>query len=106
MAGTRRRARALSCVHHNWRYDLDGNLVTVAFQHGFRKQCGLPADFDLRQHQLRPLRVATLNGLVFATFFEEAVLEMGGRAVEDQESRVSEAGVRGFWQAYRGIMGV
>jgi hypothetical protein len=33
-----------------------------------------------------------------------AVLEMGGREVESQKSRVSEASVRGFWQAYRGLM--
>lgn len=32
------------------------------------------------------------------------VLEMGGRTVESQESRVSEASVRGFWQCYRGHM--
>jgi anthranilate 1,2-dioxygenase large subunit/terephthalate 1,2-dioxygenase oxygenase component alpha subunit len=35
-----------------------------------------------------------------------AVLEMGGRAVESQKSRVSEASVRGFWKAYRGLMGL
>ena len=32
------------------------------------------------------------------------VLEMGGRTVESQESRVSEASVRGFWQCYRSHM--
>ncbi len=32
------------------------------------------------------------------------VLEMGGRTVESQESRVSEAAVRGFWKCYRGHM--
>jgi phenylpropionate dioxygenase-like ring-hydroxylating dioxygenase large terminal subunit len=37
---------------------------------------------------------------------KSAVLEMGGREVEDQQSRVSEAAVRGFWQAYRGVMGL
>jgi anthranilate 1,2-dioxygenase large subunit/terephthalate 1,2-dioxygenase oxygenase component alpha subunit len=34
------------------------------------------------------------------------VLEMGGRTVESQESRVSEASVRGFWQAYRRTLGI
>jgi hypothetical protein len=33
-----------------------------------------------------------------------AVLEMGGRDVESKTSRVSEASIRGFWQAYRAIM--
>ena len=35
---------------------------------------------------------------------ETAVLEMGGREVTRQGSRVSEASVRGFWQAYRTLM--
>jgi len=33
-----------------------------------------------------------------------AVLEMGGRDVRRQGSRVSEASIRGFWQAYRTMM--
>jgi phenylpropionate dioxygenase-like ring-hydroxylating dioxygenase large terminal subunit len=35
-----------------------------------------------------------------------AVLEMGGRTVESQKSRVSEASVRGFWKSYREHMGL
>jgi hypothetical protein len=35
---------------------------------------------------------------------QNAVLEMGGREVTRQGSRVSEASVRGFWQAYRTMM--
>lgn len=35
-----------------------------------------------------------------------SVLEMGGRDVPSQGSRVSEASVRGFWQAYRAVMDV
>jgi anthranilate 1,2-dioxygenase large subunit/terephthalate 1,2-dioxygenase oxygenase component alpha subunit len=35
---------------------------------------------------------------------QTAVLEMGGREVTRQGSRVSEASVRGFWQAYRTMM--
>jgi anthranilate 1,2-dioxygenase large subunit/terephthalate 1,2-dioxygenase oxygenase component alpha subunit len=35
---------------------------------------------------------------------QTAVLEMGGREVSTQGSRVSEASVRGFWQAYRTLM--
>jgi len=36
---------------------------------------------------------------------EYAVLEMGGASAESSESRVTEASVRGFWQAYRAGMG-
>ncbi len=34
----------------------------------------------------------------------EAVLEMGGERAESSESRVTEASIRGFWKAYRGLM--
>jgi anthranilate 1,2-dioxygenase large subunit/terephthalate 1,2-dioxygenase oxygenase component alpha subunit len=37
---------------------------------------------------------------------QTAVLEMGGREVPSHGSRVSEASVRGFWQAYRTVMDV
>jgi len=35
---------------------------------------------------------------------EQAVLEMGGHGIETQENRTTEASVRGFWNAYRGLM--
>jgi phenylpropionate dioxygenase-like ring-hydroxylating dioxygenase large terminal subunit len=35
---------------------------------------------------------------------KSAVLEMGGRDIERHTSRVSEASIRGFWQAYRDLM--
>jgi hypothetical protein len=31
----------------------------------------------------------------------QSVVEMGGSAVATEESRVTEASVRGFWKAYR-----
>jgi anthranilate 1,2-dioxygenase large subunit len=37
---------------------------------------------------------------------ERAVLEMGGASTESQESRTTEASVRGFWKAYRTTMGL
>jgi len=36
---------------------------------------------------------------------EYATLQMGGETAESSESRVTEASVRGFWQAYRASMG-
>jgi phenylpropionate dioxygenase-like ring-hydroxylating dioxygenase large terminal subunit len=35
---------------------------------------------------------------------EKSLLEMGGAGIETQESRTTEASVRGFWNAYRGYM--
>jgi anthranilate 1,2-dioxygenase large subunit len=35
-----------------------------------------------------------------------SVVEMGGQGIGSEESRVSEAAVRGFWNTYRGLMGI
>ena len=37
---------------------------------------------------------------------EMSVVEMGGKGIGSEESRVSEAAVRGFWNTYRGLMGI
>jgi len=34
-----------------------------------------------------------------------SVVEMGGQAAESQQTRATEAAVRGFWKAYRRHMG-
>lgn len=67
---TRGNKKDFTCVYHNWVYDFDGKLQSIAFKRGVRGQGGMPADFDMSQHGLRRLRVETLNGLVFATFSE------------------------------------
>jgi phenylpropionate dioxygenase-like ring-hydroxylating dioxygenase large terminal subunit len=55
------------CVYHAWRYDLCGNLTSVAFRRGINGAGGMPDDFDMAQHSPRKLRVTTLCGLVFGT---------------------------------------
>ena len=62
------RAKKLHCVYHAWNYSLKGDLTSAAFRHGLRGEGGLPKDFELADHGLQKLRVATLCGLVFATF--------------------------------------
>ena len=59
-----------SCVYHQWRYDLEGNLFGVPFLRGAKGQVGMPEDFDRSAHGLRKLRVESYAGLVFATFSE------------------------------------
>ncbi len=62
-------AKDFSCVYHAWRYDLSGNLKSVAFRHGVNGQGGMPADFKPEAHSPRKLRkVTVLHGLVFGTF--------------------------------------
>lgn len=55
------------CVYHAWRYDLCGNLKSVAFRHGVGGKGGMPDDFRMENHGPRKLRVTVLCGLVFGT---------------------------------------
>jgi anthranilate 1,2-dioxygenase large subunit/terephthalate 1,2-dioxygenase oxygenase component alpha subunit len=61
----------LTCIYHNWVYDLRGNLTGVAFGRGVAGKGGLTDDFDHAQHGLEWLRVEVFRGLVFATFSEQ-----------------------------------
>jgi len=61
-----------TCVYHAWRHDLRGNLQSVAFQRGVNGRGGMPAEFDLRAHGPRKLRVEIFAGLVFGTLSPEA----------------------------------
>ena len=60
-------AKDFTCVYHAWRYDLRGNLASVAFQRGVNGKGGMPADFKLEDHGPRKFRTAIIHGLVFAT---------------------------------------
>ncbi len=62
----------LTCVYHNWTYDLRGRLESVAFQKGIARRGGMPGDFRLEDHALERLRVDSYCGLVFGTFSPEA----------------------------------
>jgi anthranilate 1,2-dioxygenase large subunit/terephthalate 1,2-dioxygenase oxygenase component alpha subunit len=60
-------AREIACVYHNWTYDLEGNLTSVAFQRGIRGQGGMPEDAEPESQAPRKLRVEVFSGLMFAT---------------------------------------
>jgi phenylpropionate dioxygenase-like ring-hydroxylating dioxygenase large terminal subunit len=64
-------ADKLHCVYHSWNYNLKGDLTFVAFRNGLRGEGGLPKDFDMKAHGLRKLRVASIAGVVFATFRDD-----------------------------------
>ncbi len=68
-AGT---AKEFSCIYHGWTYDLAGQLTGVAFEHGVKRQGGMPPEFRKDEHRLRRLRTAGLGGLVFGTFSDAA----------------------------------
>jgi len=64
-------ATEFMCPYHQWRYNLRGDLLAAPFRHGIRRQGGMPADFDLKQHGLRKLQVARRHGVVFASFADD-----------------------------------
>ena len=66
--GQRTRAHNFVCPYHNWIYDFDGKLTSIAFEKGISQKGGMPVDFDKSAHRLTALRVETINGLVFGTF--------------------------------------
>ena len=59
------------CVYHAWRYDLRGNLKSVAFRHGVNGKGGMPDDFRMEAHGPRKLRVTVVCGLVFGTLSDD-----------------------------------
>lgn len=58
----------LTCVYHNWSFDLQGRLKSVAFGKGVGKKGGMPDDFKMENHGMRALRTGSYAGMVFATF--------------------------------------
>ena len=64
--------KEFSCIYHGWTYDLSGQLTGVAFEHGVKRQGGMPPEFRKEEHRLQRLRVAELGGLVFGTFSDAA----------------------------------
>ena len=60
-------AKDITCVYHNWSYDLCGNLTGVAFRKGVGGKGGMPPDARPDAFPPRRLKVAALNGLVFGT---------------------------------------
>ena len=83
-------AKHFQCVYHAWTYDLEGNLVGIAFERGSHGRGGMPPEFCKADHGPRKLRVATFHGLVFASLSPEAPLleDYLGEAVRDRIARV------------------
>jgi len=63
--------RDFACIYHAWCYSHAGDLIGVPFARGVKGKGGMPADFDMRRHGLRKLRIATFNGLIFGTLGED-----------------------------------
>jgi salicylate 5-hydroxylase large subunit len=62
------KVKTLVCPYHQWNYNYDGKLLGVPFQRGVKGQGGMPDDFQLEDHALNRLNVATRHGVIFASF--------------------------------------
>jgi anthranilate 1,2-dioxygenase large subunit len=60
-----------TCIYHRWCYNLDGTLQGLPFRRGLKGQGGMSPEFDLKEHGLRQLRVASYAGVIFASFSDE-----------------------------------
>jgi len=65
-------AKEISCIYHNWTYDLKGNLTGVTFQRGIKGKGGMPPDFDKAKHRPRRVHVGNICGILFGTFSDSA----------------------------------
>ncbi|WP_408279580.1 aromatic ring-hydroxylating dioxygenase subunit alpha [Paraburkholderia sediminicola] len=85
-------AKDFSCVYHAWTYNLQGDLLGVAFKDGINGKGGMKPDFCEGDHGLRKLRVATLHGLVFGSFSDDVAPldEYLGEEIVERIARVLE----------------
>lgn len=79
-----------SCVYHAWTYDLQGNLIGVAFKDGIKGKGGMPPTFRMEDHSPRKLRIASVHGLIFGSFSDDIppIDEYLGEVIMDRIERV------------------
>jgi anthranilate 1,2-dioxygenase large subunit/terephthalate 1,2-dioxygenase oxygenase component alpha subunit len=68
-------AKRFQCVYHAWNYNLQGDLVSIAFEKGSHGRGGMPPEFCKEEHGPRKLRTTTLCGVVFATLGDPPPIE-------------------------------
>jgi anthranilate 1,2-dioxygenase large subunit len=85
-------AKDFSCVYHAWTYNLQGDLLGVAFKDGINGKGGMKPDFCMEDHGLRKLRVETLHGLVFGSYSDDVAPldEYLGEEIVSRIARVLE----------------
>jgi anthranilate 1,2-dioxygenase large subunit len=100
------------CLYHQWCYGLDGSLNAIPFRRGIKGKGGMNPDFDMAAHALNPLRVGTVNGVIFGTLADNAepLEDYLGTPVIEQLQRLFDRPVkvlgynrqriRGNWKLY------
>jgi len=80
-----------TCIYHQWCYGLDGKLNSIPFRRGIRGQGGLDPSFDMAEHGLHKLRVASVDGALFGTLAGD---------VEPLEHYLGRQRIRANWKLY------
>ena len=88
-----------------WRWQAAGEQHGAAHAAREKRVTGLPPRCAADQH--RRGRVGPCQrGIAGANEDEAAVMEMGGKDIKPSPGvRATETALRGFWQAYRDLMG-
>lgn len=89
-------ASSLTCIYHQWCYDMAGNLTGVPMRRGMRGVGGYPADFETSDHGLTPIRVEILYGVVFGTLAKDtpALTDYLGPAITDRIEKMCNRPIR------------
>jgi anthranilate 1,2-dioxygenase large subunit len=84
------KAKNFTCIYHAWSYNMQGDLIGVAFKDGVNGRGGMSSTFRMQDHGPRKLRVATVHGLVFGSFHDDVppIEEYLGEAILGHIERV------------------
>ncbi len=63
----RGKIKQFMCIYHNWCFDLKGKLRAVAFERGIAGKGGMTSTFRREEHNLAPVRLHRVHGLIFGT---------------------------------------
>lgn len=58
--------KCLTCIYHNWRYDLSGKLISAALKDDF------PVDFSRERYGLAAARLESYRGALFVSLSDDA----------------------------------
>ncbi len=89
-------AKEITCVYHNWTYDLAGNLQGIAFRRGIKGKGGMAADAHPESQAPRKLRIENFHGLIFGTLSDDTptVESCLGEEIAARMRRVMKAPVK------------
>jgi len=65
-------AQTHTCIYHQWCFARDGKLLGVPFRRGIKGKGGFEKNFDMANHGLQKVHIASVYGVLFATLSDDA----------------------------------